>query len=202
MSSLRYWRKLRRMPTERFSKQALIMMQKDIDNNGSRNTRSWATVIKHCLKSYGFQDVWTGETANETAFISAFKCKMIESFQQEWYSKVSSSERFATYRTFKSSHVAETYLNDITIKRFRDALVRLRFGINKLRVNKRYESENIVNKDSAFCPGILEDGTHFLFHCPLHSSIRHKHTAELMAQEALPTLKVLLEAPSALVSRK
>ena len=202
LSSLRYWLKLRRMPTERFPKQALIMMQNDIDNNGSRNTRSWASDIKHCLESYGFQDVWTGEVANETAFLSAFKCKMIERFQQEWYSKVSSSERFATYCTFKSSHVAETYLNDITIKKFRDALVRLRFGINELRVNKRYESENIVNKDCAFCPGILEDETHFLFHCPLYSSIRHKHIAELMAQEALPTLRVLLEAPSALVSRK
>ena len=69
-------------------------------------------------------------------------------------------------------------------------------------VNKRYESENIVNKDCAFCPGILEDETHFLFHCPLYSSSRHKHIAEFMAQEALPTLIVLLEAPSALFSRK
>ena len=46
-------------------------------------------------------------------------------------------------------------------KKFRDALVRLRFGINELCVNKRYESENIVNKDCAFCPDILEDEMHF-----------------------------------------
>ena len=78
----------------------------------------------------------------------------------------------------------------------------MRFGINELRVNKRYECENIVNKDCAFCPGILEDETHFLFQCPMYSSIRHNHIAEFMAQEALPTLQVLLEAPSALVSRK
>ena len=69
-------------------------------------------------------------------------------------------------------------------------------------MNKRYESENIVNKDCAFCPGILEDEMHFLFHCLLYSSIRHKQISEFMAQETLPTLKVLLEAPSALVSRK
>ena len=75
-------------------------------------------------------------------------------------------------------------------------------GINELRVNKGYESENTVNKDCAFCPGSLEDETQFLFHCLLYSSIRHKHIAEFMDQEALPTLKVLLEAPSALVSRK
>ena len=131
---------------------------------------------------------------------------MIARFQQEWYSKVSSSERFATYPTFKSSHVAEIYLNDITIKKikkkFRDALVSLLFGINELRVNKRYEYENIVNKECGFCPGILDGKTHFLFHCPLYSSIRHKHIAEFTDQEALPTLKVLLEAPSALVSTK
>ena len=70
LSFLRYWLKLRRMPTERFPKQALIMMQNDIYNNGSRNTRCWASDIKHCLESYGFQDVWTGEVANETALFS------------------------------------------------------------------------------------------------------------------------------------
>ena len=53
----------------------------------------------------------------------------------------------------------QTYLNDITTKRFRDALVRLCFGINELRVNKRYVSQNIVNKDSAFCPGTPKDET-------------------------------------------
>ena len=52
LSFLRYWLKLRRMTTERFPKQALIMMQNDIDNNGSRNIRSWASDIKHCLESY------------------------------------------------------------------------------------------------------------------------------------------------------
>ena len=43
-------------------------------------------------------------------------------------------------------------------------------------MSKRYESENIVNKECGLCPGILEDKTHFLFHCPLYSSIRHKHS--------------------------
>ena len=95
------------------------MMQNDIDKNGSKNIRNWVRDIKHCLESYGFRDVWAGEVANETACLSAFKCKKIERFQQEWYSKVSSSDRFATYRTFKSSHLAETYLNDITIINFK-----------------------------------------------------------------------------------
>ena len=93
------------------------MMQNDINKNGSRNIRNWVRDIKHCLESHGFQDVWAGEVDNETACLSAFKCKKTERFQQEWYSKVSSSERFATYRTFKSSLVAQTYLNEVTIKK-------------------------------------------------------------------------------------
>ena len=103
LSSLRYWLKLWRIPTERFPKLALIMMQKDIDKNGSRNTRSWASDIKHCLESYGFQDVWTGEIASETAFLSAFKCKMIERFQQEWYSKCPVAKELQ--HTVLSSHL-------------------------------------------------------------------------------------------------
>ena len=106
------------------------------------------------------------------------------------------------YHNFKSSHAAQSYLNYITIKRSRDALVRLHFGISELRVGKRYESEQIVNKDCAFCPGIHEDEIYFLFQCPVSFSTRHKHTAEFMDQEGPSTLKAFLEAPLALVFRE
>ena len=90
--------------------------------------------IKHCLESYGFQDAWTAGVSNETSFLSAFKTKMVEHFQEEWHTKISSSDRFSTYRSFKSIHVAEKYLNDITNKKiFRDTSIRLRFGINELK---------------------------------------------------------------------
>ena len=69
-------------------------------------------------------------------------------------------------------------------------------------MNKRYVSGNIVYKDCAFCPGTTEDETHFLFYCPVYSSIRHKHIAEFMEQEGPSNLRALLETPSALVSRK
>ena len=75
VSSLRYWLKLRSMPTERFPKQALIMMQNDIDNNRSKNTRSWASDIKHCLESYGFQDVWTGTSPTKLHFFQNSNAK-------------------------------------------------------------------------------------------------------------------------------
>ena len=106
----------------------------------------------------------------------------------------------ASCRSFKSIHVAEKYLNDITIKKFRDTLTRLRFGINELKVNKRYGSDNVTNKNCSFCPGLLEDESHFLFHCPVYSAIRQKYIAEFT--EMPRTLNQLLETPSTFVSRK
>ena len=105
---------------------------------------------------------------------------MVERFQEEWHTKISNSDRFSTYRSFKSIHVAEKYLNDITIKKFRDTLIRLRFGINELKVNKRYGSDNVTNKNCSFCPGPLEDESHFLYHCPVYSAIRQKLRSPLL----------------------
>ena len=81
---------------------------------------------------------------------------MIQRFKLEWSTKISNSDRFATYLLFKSVHQEEKYLNDITIKKFRDTLIRLRFGINELGVNKRFQPER-ATKTCPFCPGVLED---------------------------------------------
>ena len=124
---------------------------------------------------------------------------MVERFQEERHTEISSSDRFSTYRSFKSIHVAEKYLNDITIKKKGggDILIRLRFGINELKVNKRYGSDNVTNKNCSFCPGLLEDESHFLFHCPVYSAIRQKYITEFT--EMPRTVNQLLETPSTFV---
>ena len=94
-----------------------------------KKNSNWADSVKDCLESCGFQDVWTsGRVDNEKAFISSFKQRIIERFKQEWNAKVYDSDRFSTYDSFKSVHQLETFLNTITIKKFRDALIRLRLG--------------------------------------------------------------------------
>ena len=72
--------------------------------------------------------------SNEAAFLSAIRQETIQSFKLERSTKISNSNRFATYLLFKSVHPAEKYVNDITIKKFRDTLIRLRLGINELGV--------------------------------------------------------------------
>ena len=56
---------------------------------------------------------------------------MIERFQHDWRTKLASSNRFSVYRMFKSYHLVENYVNDVTIESFRDCIIILRFGINK-----------------------------------------------------------------------
>ena len=171
IASLRYWLKLGKMPITRFPKQALIMLQNSLDMENRCKRSNWAGSIKECLESYGFQDVWAqGGVSNEAAFLSAIRQKMIQRFKLEWSTKISNSDRFATYLLFKSVHQAEKYLTDITIKKFRDTLIRLRLGINELGVNKRFQPEN-ATKTCLFCPVVLEDEIHFLFICPVYAEV-------------------------------
>ena len=84
------------MPMTRFQKQAWIMLKNSLDNNTTHKNRNWAGSIEDCLESHGFHDVWTdGRVENEKAFLSAFKKRMIERFKQEWFAKISKSERFS-----------------------------------------------------------------------------------------------------------
>ena len=128
-------------------KKVLIMLKSSLDTNITDKKKNRAGSIKDCLDSYSVHAVWTdGRVENEKAFLSAFKQRMKESFKQEWSTKISESERFSTYFSFNRVHRLETHLNDITINKFRDTLIRLRLGINDLGVHKRFLRESFVNK--------------------------------------------------------
>ena len=103
------------------------MLQNSLDTEDRGKRSNWSGSIKEYFQSYGFQDVWSqGGVSNEAAFLSAIRQKMKQRFKLEWSTKISNSDRFATYFLFRSVHQAEKYLNDITVKTFRDTLLRLR----------------------------------------------------------------------------
>ena len=113
--------------------------------------------------------------------------------------KLNTSERFLVYRIFKWEHKVEKYINDITIKKFRDCLIRFRFGINELRANRRFLVGTIL-KDCPFCPGTLENEEHFLLNCPVYSGIRTKYLGTLLQQ--VTTLKDILHDSQMDAARK
>ena len=67
-----------------------------------------------------------------------FRQRMVDCYQQDWTSKLNSSERFQTYHSFKSLLQPEQYLTVVTINKFRaNNMVKLRLGINDLKVNNK-----------------------------------------------------------------
>ena len=66
----------------------------------------------------------------------------------------------------------EDYLNNIDIKKVRDALIRFRFGINDLAVNKINQSTTYMN--CPFCNAIDDEG-HLLLDCKAYEHLRKKY---------------------------
>ena len=121
--SLRYWLKITNMPLNRFPRQAYIMLRNDVEttiqNNQSTGLHNWAKDIKECLEAYGFHDVWlNGRVADKSAFLFSFKNRMIGRFRGDWYSKISTSDRFSTYKVFKVTHQKDQYLDSLSVNSF------------------------------------------------------------------------------------
>ena len=122
--TLSYWLKLTKMPIDRLPKQAYLML---MNNTSTPTERNWAKGIELFLSKIGYNFVWAnGGCTNEKAFLKSVEQRLRDFFRQEWCAKLSNGNRFAFYRTIKSSFQLEIYLNNINIKKFRDAFIRFR----------------------------------------------------------------------------
>ena len=90
-------------------------------------------------------------------------------------------------------------MNDITIKKFRDCLIRFRFGINELAANKRY---HVISDKCPFCPDKVEDEDHFLFICPAYTKLRLKFLHQLLGDTTNPSLRDMMTCSDAEYNRK
>jgi hypothetical protein len=178
---IRYWLKLQKMALSRIPKQVYTMWcNRILGREGDANERhNWAYAVKQCLDLHGFSHVWIyGGVGDEKLFLKLFKQRMVDCFQQDWEYKLNNSERYETYRSFKSLFRPEKYLVQITLRKFRTAFARFRFGVNQLNINKRFTND-LVLCPSCACP---ETETHFLLECPLYSELREKYIFKFYRQ--------------------
>ena len=100
---------MNRIPKQAFV--ALLNRTTDCNDNNNNRYPNWARSIKNCLDMYGFSEVWlTGGVGDVKAFVNILRQRMVDCYQQDWRSKLNSSERFETYRSFKSLLQPERYL--------------------------------------------------------------------------------------------
>ena len=179
---VKYWFKLKKMDRNRLPRQALEMSEmsvRDIRNcvNGKQGPLNWVYKIRELLNNFGFSYVWLhGGVGDEKMFLSELKLRIIDCYKQSWNEKINTSVRFETYRSFKSLLEPEKYLLEITISKFRNAMIRCRLGLNDLKVNQRYKDVP-VTRCCPFCDKI-ENEFHFFVECPTYKDLRRKYISE------------------------
>ena len=87
---------------------------------------------------------------------------------------MNASSRFDLYREFKTTLNAETYLDCIKQKCFRDCLVRIGLGISNLKVHKnRYaRSDVLLDNYCPFYPGMQDNELYLFCVCKKFEKIR------------------------------
>jgi hypothetical protein len=194
LCTLRYWFKLKEMHLVRLPKQAFVQDK----NCNLVNKHSWFNSVKNCLDMFGFSEVWMNDGVGDVKlFLKVFKERMIDCYKQDWFAKLSDSDRFLTYRSFKSTLQPEKYLHDLTIAKFRRVFVWFRLGVNVLNVNNRY---NHRSKLCPFCEAV-EDERHFLLKCPKYNTLREKYMLKHSRNVSETPLSFLLQNENMFVTR-
>ena len=200
LKSVKYWFKLQNLLLARYPKQAYEMEKKIITRNNEQDSTNWAYNIKRCFDLYGFSEVWlNGGVGNVSAFLRVLKQRMIDCYMQDWNNKLYNSDRYSTYRSFKSLFCRERYLNDITLTKFRNIFVRFRLGIIDININKRYAAEN-VSKLCPFC-SYTEDELHVLLYCKKYTDLRERFLSKLCISVHQSSLLFLLQNENPVVTR-
>lgn len=181
---IKYWLKLLNMPESRYPKACYTMLY-SLDQQG-RTT--WASAIRQLLCKYGYQEVWEAQRVeNRTVFLREFSQKVLETFNLEWEESVAQSSKLSLFRELKPDGIGrESYLFNVTIKKYRASIAKIRCSAHELRIEKgRHKGELMADRVCKLClkeqdQYILEDEFH-LFTCPSYSELRTKYLPELAA---------------------
>ena len=107
-------------------------------------------------------------------FVSVFKQRLLDQFQQDWSASITSKERFEFYSIFKQSIQTEKYIDVLQLRCFREAYIKFRFGISPILVHRLRYRNDIIPRD-LLCPECkdeIEDEPHVLFSCKAYEDFR------------------------------
>ena len=133
------------------------------------------TKLRLLLHETGLGYVWlTQGVGDELHFSRIFRQRLADINFQDLVAGLNASSRFDHYREFKTALNAETHLDCIKQKCFRDCFVRIRLGISNLKVHKNRYARNDVPQDNdcPFCPGMQDNELHLFFVCKKYEKIR------------------------------
>ena len=129
-------------------------------------------------ENLGFNHVWLNQgVGNKNQFLNLFKQRLKDNFIQKWNTNLTNSSRASTYNLFAEFNF-KSYLDIITVKKFRTSLSRLRISSHRLEIETgRWHKPEKTPRSERKCQlcNTLEDEFHFIFECPLYHDIRELH---------------------------
>ena len=137
------------MPETRLVKKCYNLQMLDF-KNGKVN---WVSKVRHILFSFGFGFIWEQQhISNLNTFISEFCFRLKASYEQNWHAAISLSPKSNLYSLFKINFGIESYLNVISISKYRAALAQLRCCSHQLRIETgRYKKELRQHRVCTIC---------------------------------------------------
>lgn len=174
--AIKFWFKVVESEPTKYIRYAYRLMLSDLDKNP--NIINWASKVKELLSSLGFYEVWLNQgVGNKNMFLVEFKTRLSDNFIQNWNGRISESSRASFYINF-SSFQYQSYLDHISVYKFRTALSKLRVSSHRLEIEvgrwSRPTRTPIDDRKCRIC-NKLEDEFHFLFECQLYSDLRCKY---------------------------
>ena len=109
---------------------------------------------------------------NINAFMSIFKQRITDNFVQNWSEQLKNSTRANTYKLISDFHF-KTYLDFITVRKFRYAFTRLRVSSHRLQIEAgRWHKLYKLPVETYSVPFL------FIFHCMKGTRKRRSHFVE------------------------
>ena len=128
------------------------------------------------LNNLGFSHVWNNQEQNDIPF-NEIKQRIIDQTNQEILMANTTSSKLETYCLFKQDTSCESYLNKITLNKYKFALSRFRLSSRNLALETgRYYNIPKENRICTFCNmNKIESEYHFLLVCPLYAELRRQY---------------------------
>ena len=123
----------------------------DVIAGNNYNGQNWAFQIKNMLNNLGFSHVWNNQEQNDIPF-NEIKQRIIDQTNQEILMANTTSSKLETYCLFKLDTSCESYLNKITLNKYKFALSRFRLSSHNLALETgRYYNIPKENRICTFC---------------------------------------------------
>ena len=200
---LKYWVKI--LNTDNILlKNVYYMLVDGVIAGNNYNGQNWAFQIKNMLNNLGFSHVWNNQEQNDIPF-NEIKQRIIDQTNQEILMANTTSSKLKTYCLFKLDTSCESYLNTITLNKYKFALSRFRLSSHNLALETgRYYNIPKENKICTFCNmNKIESEYHFLLVCPLYAELRRQYLPQYYCRwPSITKFKNLMQSKSERVIKR